>query len=92
MILDGAQLIDAVLTGADLTGAHLAGANLTRAHLIDADLTRAHLTDPILTDADLTRARWPEGEPAPEGWMIDGNSGRLKRAGQLSEVMATYLR
>ena len=41
--------------------------------------------------ADLTGARWPEGVPVPDGWMADGDSGRLQRAGQLSEVMTRYL-
>ena len=27
----------------------------------------------------------------PEGWVVDSNSGRLKRAGQLSEAMLHYL-
>ena len=33
--------------------------------------------------ADLTGAHLR----VPEGWVVDSNSGRLKRAGQLSEVM-----
>jgi uncharacterized protein YjbI with pentapeptide repeats len=63
------------LDGANLDGANLDGANLTR--------------------ADLAGAIWPEGVRVPEGWMVDDSgtllSGRLKRAGQLSEITAPYL-
>jgi hypothetical protein len=89
--LGGADLTGANLTGANLTGAYLAGADLVRANLTGATLTDAHLTDPALTDAVLTDVRWPTAEPIPQGWMPDGDSGRLKRAGQLSEVTAHYL-
>jgi hypothetical protein len=34
-----------------------------------------------LDDAILTDARWPEGVRLPVGWIVDGDSGRLKRAG-----------
>ena len=71
---------------ADLTGAHLDGAHLDGAHLDGAHLDGAHLTL-----ADLTGARWREGAQVPEGWMVDGDSGRLKRAGELSEVTVHYL-
>jgi hypothetical protein len=64
---------------------------LTEADRTELGLTEADLTDTGLTAADLTRAMWPAAEPVPEGWMIDGDSGRLKRAGRLSEVTAHYL-
>jgi uncharacterized protein YjbI with pentapeptide repeats len=94
--LTDASLRDAYLTGANLTNAHLGGAHLTNAHLDGADLTSAHLTDPTrggadLSGAHLSGAMWPEGARVPEGWMVDGDSGCLKRAGQLSEVMTHYL-
>ena len=84
------------LVGADLTRANLTGANLTRANLVEADLTRAALTGATLTNvnlrgADLTEVKWPPGVQVPEGWMADGESGRLKPAGRLSEVMTRYL-
>ena len=87
--LTGAHLDGAILDGALLVGANLTDANLTDAFLVgSAILTRARLTERTspadLTDADLTRARWPTDEPVPEGWMVDSDSGRLKRAGRLS--------
>lgn len=47
---------------------------------------------PILVDSDaiLTDAGWPEGVRVPVGWMVDGDSGRLKRAGGLSEVTVGF--
>jgi uncharacterized protein YjbI with pentapeptide repeats len=95
--LEGANLTRADLGGTDLTGAHLTGAHLYGAVLIRAVLTRADFTRADLTHADLrdpqdlTDARWPEGAQVPEGWTVDSNSGLLKRAGQLSEVMRHYL-
>ena len=89
--LTGANLTGANLTGADLTGANLTGADLTGANLTGANLTGADLTGANLTGADLTDVRWPEGVPVPDGWTADSGSGRLKRAGQLSEVIAHYL-
>jgi uncharacterized protein YjbI with pentapeptide repeats len=97
----GARLFGANLTRADLTFVRLGGARLGEANLrgasISADFTGADLTGADFTDADftgarlagadLTGARWPEGARVPDGWMVDGDSGRLKRAGQLSEVM-----
>jgi hypothetical protein len=50
----------------------------------------ADLDDAILTDAILTDVRWPEGVRVPVGWMVDGDSGRLKRAGGLSEVTVGF--
>jgi len=84
--LFGAHLSLANLTGADLTGADLRGTRLSGAHL-----RGAHLTGADLRDADLTGARWPEGAPVPDGWMADGDSGLLKRAGRLSEATVHYL-
>jgi hypothetical protein len=46
-------------------------------------LSGANLDGAILTDV-----RWPEGVRVPDGWMAEGLPGRLKRAGQLSEVTA----
>ena len=45
-----------------------------------------------LTGANLTGALWPTAEPIPGGWMVDEKyrTGRLKRAGQLSEVTDHY--
>jgi hypothetical protein len=95
--LTRADLTRAYLTRARLTRAVLTGADLTSAYLVGADLTSAFLTGATLTGAALTRAiltgvRWPEGVPVPEGWMADSNSSRLKRADELSEVIAHYLR
>ena len=72
----------------DLDGAYLDFANLT-----GADLTAADLDGANLTGANLTGVRWPEGArtQVPDGWMVDSGSGRLKRAGRLSEIMAHYL-
>lgn len=75
------------LVGADLAGARLADADLTRTDLRGADLTRADLRG-----ADLTAAKWPTTEPVPDGWVVDSESGRLQRAGGLSEVTVHYLR
>jgi hypothetical protein len=89
------DLHSAVLTGAVLRGvdADLVGANLTRADLTRADLTGADLTwvrggphSGYLAGATLTDVKWPEEIPVPEGWMVDKDSGRLRRAGELSEV------
>ncbi len=93
------NLTRADLTRADLAGAQFARAVLARARLVGARLTRADLTragDPRiihvdLTDADLAGVRWPEGVQVPEGWVVDSDSGGLKPAAQLSEVMAHYL-
>ena len=105
--LTGADLRSAHLSGADLTGANLRGANLDNvefarqdltesADLTEADLRGAYLSGVRLASANLARAEltgatWPTADPAPEGWMIDGESGVLKPAGQLSEVTAHYL-
>ncbi len=78
-----AQLIAANLTRANLTGADLTGANLRGGKLRGANLTRANLTGADLglanlTGADLTGARWPGDVPAPEGWILDTQSGLLE--------------
>jgi len=93
--LGGANLTGAILIEADLAGANLGGANLTGAILgnVDlsstrlrrADLSGANLTGAILAaanldGANLTGARWPGNAPVPEGWKLDTDSGRLKRA------------
>jgi Pentapeptide repeats (8 copies) len=105
--LTGARLTGADLTRAELTEAHLGGARLTRADLRGADLTYADLRSARLAGADLAgadlsgadlsganlaNATWPEGVQVPEGWMVDSDSSRLKRSGQLPEVTASYLR
>lgn len=77
--LTGAELNGANLTGADMNGANLTGAGLISADLTGADLTGANLAGADLTLANLTGVRWPEGVSAPEGWMVDSNSGQLKR-------------
>ena len=94
--LTSADLTRASLVSADLSDTRLAGANLSSAVLEGANLTDlrkwqdpAGATLTALTGADLTGARWAATEPFPEGWTVD--SGRLKRAGQLSEVTDHYL-
>ena len=94
-VLDRAYLDRAYLGGADLraavlTRAYLTGAVLDRAVLDRADLSGAGLGGADLDDAILTDARWPEGVRVPVGWMVDGDSGRLKRAGGLSEVTVGF--
>jgi hypothetical protein len=84
--LDGANLYFVYLTRAHLDGADLTRADLTRADLTGADLTGADITGADITEADLTEVRWPEGVQVPEGWTVDSNSSRLKRADGLSEV------
>jgi uncharacterized protein YjbI with pentapeptide repeats len=100
--LGRADLTRAILPRAELTGAHLGGARFTDAYLAGADLTGARLTDEGIagfivssarfTGADLTGVRWPEGVQVPEGWTIDGDSGWLMPAGQLSKVTGRCLR
>lgn len=90
MVLPRANLPRANLTGADLRAAMLGGADLTGAVLDRADLGGADLGGADLDDAILTDARWPEGVRVPVGWMVDGDSGRLKRAGGLSEVTVGF--
>jgi uncharacterized protein YjbI with pentapeptide repeats len=88
--LTGAHLIRAHLDDAEFTGANLTGAHLVGVHLDGANLIRARLDGAEFAGANLTGARWPEGARVPEGWMVDGDSGCLKRTGQLSEVTAHY--
>ena len=64
---------------------------ITTVTLTDATLARADLTRADLTGADFTDVRWPEGDQVPEGWSAEGDSGRLRRADQLSEITAHYL-
>jgi uncharacterized protein YjbI with pentapeptide repeats len=58
----------------------LVGAGLDRADLYSANLASANLLSADLTDADLTGALLGEGQPVPEGWLRDPDSGRLRRA------------
>ena len=79
--LDGANLTGADLTDADLGSAHVTrGTNLSGANLQRADLTGASLTNADLTGAYLGGALWHPDERAPEGWVCDPSSGRLRRA------------
>ena len=101
--LTGARLTGADLTDAHLAVEMTSGEALVRANLgltadfTDADFATMHVVAgrgiirADLTDADLAGARWPAAEPVPEGWVMDGDSGQLKRARQLSEVMTHYL-
>ena len=93
-------LIAPNLRDADLSARYpLDSANLTYAHLDRAHLDRANLTGATAGGGNLDGVKWPEDLtgvkwlylPPPGGWTVDGNSGRLKRAGGLSEVMAHYL-
>ena len=82
--LSGADLTNAILTGANLTRAYINGPNLTGAYLISANLTSAILTGADLSGANLTGtiltgAKWSKNVPAPEGWIRDPGSGRLRR-------------
>ena len=63
------------LLDTDLTGALLDSADLTGAHLVGANLTHAFLGDAIFAGANLTYARWPKGEPVPEGWKRESSGG-----------------
>ena len=81
---------DASLTAANLTYADFTLARLGRAGLAYTNLTGANLAGTGLAGAELGRARWPGGEPVSKGWMVDGDSGRLKRAGGLSEVTVGF--
>ena len=84
--MDGqAQGDDAVTAGCLAPGGPARPRGVPRPDLRDTDLRGADL------DADLTGAGWPEGVQVPDGWIVDGGSGLLKRAGQLSEVTAHYL-
>jgi uncharacterized protein YjbI with pentapeptide repeats len=102
--LGGAHLTEADLTDAHLDDADLSDATLTDATLLAADLIRADLRGADFTGADLrganltgayfptlTGAKWSQGIPAPEGWIVDSESDRLKRADELPEVTVHYL-
>ena len=78
--LTGARLSGTDFTGANLTGAHLTGARLRGTDLTGADLIQANLSGANLTRANLTGAKWWKYAPAPDGWVRDPRSGRLKRA------------
>jgi uncharacterized protein YjbI with pentapeptide repeats len=79
--LDGANLTGADLTEVDLGSAHLTrGTNLSGANLQRANLTSAGLTNADLTGAYLGGALWLPDERAPEGWVCDPSSGRLRHA------------
>jgi uncharacterized protein YjbI with pentapeptide repeats len=90
--LDGADLTGANLWGTFLMKARLTGANLTGANLHGVILNDANLTEANLTGADLlttsgriegaifTGAILGEGQPVPEGWLRDRDSGRLRPA------------
>ena len=89
--LTGATLFRADLTRAKLFGTTLTDADLTGADLTNTDLTNADLTSVVLIRANLgaanlTGVKWPDEVPAPGGWMLDGESSRLKREGPLSEL------
>jgi hypothetical protein len=78
-VLRGADLHGADLSGAILSGADLHGADLSGADLHDADLTglwnpAVGLTGVDLTDAELTGARWTEGAPVPDLWVLESGS------------------
>lgn len=85
-ILEGADLSEAILLGSDFTRADLQNANLTNA-ILGGYLTAAELADlndldlgrVNLLDANLEGAMWPRGEPVPEGWKLNPDTGRLER-------------
>jgi uncharacterized protein YjbI with pentapeptide repeats len=91
-----AKLDTADLTGADLTRARLAvaqlpGANIRDANFTSADLRRTNFIGAYnfnsagFTGADFTDAPWSQGSPAPEGWVRDPDSRRLRRANTIAE-------
>jgi hypothetical protein len=93
--LDGADLANANLTSTlafDANHGAFGGANLFLGAADGLGLPRpaADLTGADLTGARLDGATWPTAKPVPEGWRTD-ESGRLERAGQLSEITAHYL-
>jgi hypothetical protein len=75
--LAGAKLADGHLTGADLTHAQLEGVDFKGAHLTGAHLLA--LTGANFSGAHLTGAIWSERAYAPDGYVRDPLSGRLKR-------------
>jgi hypothetical protein len=77
--LRGADLTNAGLWDADFTGADLARADLSTAGLTAAVIDRIGFHDAIFTDADLTDARWPQDVPVPTGWLLNTDSGTLRR-------------
>ena len=79
--LEGADLFRAILGNVDLSSARLRGADLGGADLAGAILAVANFDGANLDDANLDDARWLGNTPVPEGWKLDTDSGRLKRAG-----------
>jgi Pentapeptide repeats (8 copies) len=68
------------LATANLADADLGGADFTNAFLRGADLTRAYLVGTDLRGANLSGARWSIHFEVPEGWHLDYENQRLKRA------------
>jgi len=79
-ILHGAIIYRAVLDDAVLGGADFGAASLDGTFLRGTDLTGAHFSG-----ADLTGAIVDEGQPVPEGWERDPESGRLKQANMTAD-------
>jgi hypothetical protein len=78
--LHGAALFKANLTGAVLTSANLDQAELLSANLSNTELTGAKLAGAKnLSTADFTGAKIVDDTPAPEGWVKDPESNRLRR-------------
>ena len=55
----------------------------------DADLTGANLTDATVGGGNINSVRWPDltgarwrYPPPPGGWVVDSDTGQLKRAGR----------
>ena len=63
------------------TAARALAAAAAPEHLTHANLTHANLREANLAGADLAGATWPAGTRVPEGWELDAESGRLRRAG-----------
>jgi uncharacterized protein YjbI with pentapeptide repeats len=94
--VNGRRLTDAKLTNvqirwfgpdADFTGTKLTNAKLRGRQVAERNTSSGRLQvdsgrlKPIDDLSDLIDARWPEGAQVPDGWMVDSDSGRLKRAG-----------
>ena len=101
--LTGADLTGANLAGADLTGADLDQRATSPARTSPARTSPARTSPARTSPARTSPARTSPARtspartspapqvagrrPVPDGWMVDSDSGRLKRAGQLSEVI-----
>jgi uncharacterized protein YjbI with pentapeptide repeats len=83
--LSGTNLTDANLSGADFTNAHMPGANLSGANIDGATAGGGNI-DGVKWPENLTGVRWLHSPP-PGGWVVDGDSGRLKRVGRLSNAI-----